>query len=200
MEHLFHGFLFFWVLQIFKKLNFILMNKKILFHETQRFNFWWIWLPLLLVVSYAFYGIARQLLTGEKFGDKPPSDGGVIILACILLLVLALFRFMKLETIITEEGIYVQLFPFHLRHRFISWERIRKCSVRSYKPLMEYGGWGLRYGLGGWAYNVAGNIGLQIEYDSNKRLLIGTQKPKELVVALEQNSSEIALKRKAPNN
>ena len=47
---------------------------------------------------------------------------------------------------------------------------------------MEYGGWGLRYGFfgKGRALNVSGNTGLQIEFNNGKRLLIGTNKPREL--------------------
>ncbi|HLO44918.1 MAG TPA: hypothetical protein VK175_11350 [Leadbetterella sp.] len=156
------------------------MNKKVLFKETQRFTQWWIWLPLLLLVSYAFYGISKQLLTGVTFGEHPLSNLGVMGLGLLLLVVLALFWYMRLETIITENGVYVQLFPFHLRKRYIAWERVQQCYVRQYKPLREFGGWGIRYGFAGKAYNVAGNEGLQLVYGSNEKLLIGTQKSEEL--------------------
>ena len=68
---------------------------------------------------------------------------------------------------------------------------------------MEYGGWGKRNGIAGgnkWykmkfsigkvrfpqfesnniAYNMSGNIGLQLVLNNNKRILIGTQKPEDL--------------------
>jgi hypothetical protein len=59
-----------------------------------------------------------------------------------------------------------------------------KCYVRKYKPLAEFGGWGLRFGVSGKAYNISGNKGLQLELTNNKKLLIGTQKPEELSEAL----------------
>lgn len=163
-----------------------MMNPQPLFKETQRFNQWWFWIPLSLLMVYVFYGIAKQLLTGEAFGDKPLSNTGVIVLGVGFCLVLALFWFMKLETLITREGIYVRHFPFHLKSRFIAWDRITKCHVRQYKPLLEYGGWGIRYGIGGKAYNVSGNQGLQLEYDSNEKLLIGTEKAEELNTLLKK--------------
>ncbi len=47
--------------------------------------------------------------------------------------------------------------------------------------MKEYGGWGIRYGMKGMAYNVSGNRGVQLEFETGKRLLIGSQRPEELV-------------------
>ena len=60
--------------------------------------------------------------------------------------------------------------------------------MRTYKPIVEYGGWGLRSGVfgSGQAFNVYGNIGLQLELKNRKKLLIGTQKKYEIEKALEQ--------------
>lgn len=40
----------------------------------------------------------------------------------------------------------------------------------------DYGGWGIRYGRKGKAFNVFGSRGLQLEFTNGKRLLIGSQK------------------------
>lgn len=47
--------------------------------------------------------------------------------------------------------------------------------VRKYSPLGEFDGWGLRFGFGGKAENISDS-----QFTNNKKLLIGTQKPKEL--------------------
>ena len=59
-------------------------------------------------------------------------------------------------------------------------------EVRQYKPLSEYGGWGLRYGSSGKAYNVSGNIGIQLHFKDGSTLLIGTNKKEEVEVVLKQ--------------
>jgi hypothetical protein len=52
---------------------------------------------------------------------------------------------------------------------------------------MEYGGWGLRYGGdNGWAYNARGNRGVQLVLQGEKRVLIGSQRPEELLAALKE--------------
>ena len=94
----------------------------------------------------------------------------------------------RLDTKISKEGIYVRFFPFHLKYKHYAWDKLTKSYVRQYSPISEYGGWGLRLGLfgEGKAYNVSGDKGLQLEFIDNKKLLIGTNKPKELTETLNQ--------------
>ena len=60
-----------------------------------------------------------------------------------------------------------------------------KWEAKTYDP-MEYGGWGVRgwpdrYG---WAYNVSGNRGVQIEFKNGHRLMLGSQRADELAKAI----------------
>ena len=60
-----------------------------------------------------------------------------------------------------------------------------RWEARTYRPILEYGGWGIRYTMGrGWAYNVSGNQGVQLELASGKRILIGSQRAEELARAI----------------
>ncbi len=89
-----------------------------------------------------------------------------------------LFYALKLITEVRDEGLYIRFFP--LSHRIILFEDIRSCEVRGYRPIKEFGGWGIRYGRGGKAYNISGDRGVQLELSEGKPLLIGSQKPEEL--------------------
>ena len=121
----------------------------------------------------------------EPFAD-PAVNTGLILSLIITIPVTALFLFMKLETQINEDGIAVKFIPLHSKFRQFNWNEIEQISVRKYSPLGEFGGWGLRYGLQGKAYNIAGNQGIQIIFKNGKRLLVGTQKPEEAALALKQ--------------
>ncbi|APG66435.1 hypothetical protein LPB136_06055 [Tenacibaculum todarodis] len=68
--------------------------------------------------------------------------------------------------------------------RNIPWKEIEKAHVRTYDPITEYGGWGLKGGAfwnkkNGKAINISGDIGIQLELKNGKKLLIGTQKENE---------------------
>lgn len=60
---------------------------------------------------------------------------------------------------------------------------------RTYSPLGDYGGWGIRGLPGNLAYNVWGKAGLQLIFQSGNRLLLGTQQPqvlRQVLAALHQ--------------
>jgi len=58
--------------------------------------------------------------------------------------------------------------------------------VRRYNALSEFGGWGIRFGSNGTAFNMSGTMGLQLEFLNRKRLLIGTNKATELTKVIEE--------------
>ncbi|MBO7316230.1 MAG: hypothetical protein J6U44_03590 [Paludibacteraceae bacterium] len=148
------------------------MKNETLFTEKQRFMQWWLWLIMILVVASAFY-----------------YEESTLEMVVALLIPLFLFV-LNLETEISQEGISVRFFPFHLKKNFFSWEEIEKISVREYSPLLEYGGWGIRRGKSGGAYNVKGNIGLQLVLKNGKKILIGTQKAEELKQILAERENK----------
>ena len=160
----------------------------ILFQEKQRFNQWWIHFIFSLINGFFMYGFYVQIIQDKIFGGKPMSDAGIIIATCISIMLTFLFYLVRLESQIKDDGIYVRFFPLQWKFKFFAWENLSKTYVRSYNPLIEYGGWGLRYNIlgNGIAYNVSGNMGLQLEIQSKNKLLIGTNKPEELRAVLEK--------------
>ena len=162
------------------------MNETLLFSETQKFKQWWIWLLLLGLNGTTLFGIYQQLFLDQQFGNKPLSDVSLIITGIFISIITIIFLLFKLETHIKEDGIYVRFFPIHISFRFYTWESISKLEVREYKPIREYGGWGIR-GFGkNRALNVSGNIGLQLEFKDGKKLLIGTNNSVELEKTIQE--------------
>ena len=148
-----------------------------MFNETQRFTQWWLWLILIGVWSSMVYSIITA---------PPQTDAASYVSFGIGILLPLLFWQMKLTTRITEEGIYVRFTPFHFKEKFYPWESISASYVRTYSPLMEYGGWGIKYSFNGngLVYNTAGNVGLQLNFKEGEPVLIGTQKGEEIKAVL----------------
>ncbi|MFC5270854.1 hypothetical protein [Adhaeribacter terreus] len=161
------------------------MANNILFSEKQRFTQWWLWLILLSTFAMPSYLMYEQLQEPAPFTD-PEKNTAIVLLVVIMVPVMLLFALIKLETQISEDGISARLYPLHLKWRHYSWPEIEDVYVREYSPLKEFGGWGLRYGFGGMAYNISGNQGIQIVFKSGKKLLLGTQKPEAATKALKQ--------------
>lgn len=164
------------------------MNEESLFKERQRFKQWWLWLILLGTNGLFLFGVFKQVIVGQQFGDKPMSNLGLLIATVLTILLTLLFVNFRLDTTIKKDGIYVRFFPFHLQFKHYPWDKLTKSFVRQYSPIADFGGWGLRLGLfgKGTAYNVSGDKGLQLEFTDNKKLLIGTNKPDELTEILKK--------------
>lgn len=146
------------------------------FRETQKFRQVLLWLVVWAVPVYSLYSYLHyKKLT---FLLQNPLTLTLIILPFLIPI---FFNLAKLETSYDENGITYRFFPFHLKEKTINWNLIKEAYIRKYEPLNEYGGWGVRNGWSnGKAYNVSGNKGLQLILNNGDKLLLGTQKPKEL--------------------
>ena len=86
-----------------------------------------------------------------------------------------------LKTTIDESGITYCYSPLNIKSHTILWKDIDSAYVRTYKPVMEYGGWGIKYSFKhGKVYNVKGKEGLQLVLKNGKHILFGTQKPEDV--------------------
>lgn len=109
---------------------------------------------------------------------------GLIIISVVIVLFILLLMLSFLYVRIEKEGINVQFFPFHLKPNVYLWADIESVEVRKYKPLREFGGWGIKGTKSNRAFNVSGDMGLQITFKSGRKLLVGTSQPQKLEVAL----------------
>ena len=155
-------------------------NGPFIFTEEQRFGQIWLWL-VLIGMDVAYF----TMFFAQFFGPVPPRPSGPADLfgmalgALLCLGITALFVSLKLITRVTNQGISVQFKPLHQKPVIFHFSDIREYSVRTYRPILEYGGWGIKRGSGGLAYNVSGNKGLQLVFKDGRKILIGTQKPEQ---------------------
>lgn len=155
------------------------------FNETQKFRQWWIWLAALVPVGIILYILFTELALQKPIGQYP-MDEELLIAFFIMMLVGITFVFLlRLETSIDREGISFRFSPFHFKARQILWGEIETAWVREYRPIKEYGGWGIRVSIhNGRAFNVRGNKGLQLVLKNGKKILLGTQEPEEMAKVL----------------
>jgi hypothetical protein len=151
------------------------------FKEVQKFS-GLIWLLLAPLGIFIFYGIVKQFVFGVPFGDNPMSNIGLILVALLVVAIVLLFLFLRLETKINKEFIQIRFFPF--TSKTIQWEDIKSAEVLQYGFV---GGWGLRIGTKyGTVYNMSGDKGLALELNSGKKILIGSQRLDELKKVISQ--------------
>jgi len=143
------------------------------FNETQKFQQIWIWAIISIAAVWVVYSLKNRLIGDERFI-------GYFALTFYAVLIW-FFYSLKLITEVREDGLYVRFFPLHLKYHKIEY---KKATAVTYRPIMDYGGWGIKWGRKGKAYNVSGKRGVMLELKNGKNLLIGSQRADELAEAL----------------
>lgn len=162
------------------------MNNVIYFNESQRFNNVYLWVVLALV-HIILIGVICGIYIKSNGEHKPKAIIGFWLGEAIAGIVTALILTSQLLTTVKDDGIYVKFTPFIREERKYAWEDIQECYVREYKPVKEYGGWGVRSaGKNGSALNVSGNQGIQLVFKNGEKVLIGTNEPAEVAKVLQQ--------------
>ena len=159
------------------------------YKETQRFKIWWAWLAVASLNVLSLYVIVQQLFLGKPFGPKPAPDFVLVLIEFFFLLLFLFLILIKLQTRITDIGVYFRFFPFQFKETFIEWHELKDAYIRQYNSFLEYGGWGIRTGTAkkGKAINTSAssNQGLQLQFNDNKLLLIGTRRPDKIQLIID---------------
>ncbi len=152
------------------------MDPNILFREEQRFTQWWLWLLLGGILLIPIYGIVLQMVFKQPFGDQPMSDVGLIIIFILNFGICFFLWALKLQTTITKDEIKITYPP--LAKKRILWSEVEKAEIVKYSSFIGYG---LRIWTPyGTVYNVKGNRGLFLILKSGKKMMIGTQRHREI--------------------
>ena len=147
------------------------------FRETQSFAknpvIWIVLVITALVVGYALHASAP--------GAARPFGMAIGIQAAIMLWLLS----MRLETEVRPEGVRLRFRALWFPKTF-EWNRIESAAAVSYHPIADYGGWGIRLGFAGWAWNVSGSRGVRLQLRDGRPFLIGSQEPERLAAAIQE--------------
>lgn len=150
-------------------------DSTVFFREKQRFTHIWLWILIAgLTLLQLWIALTEPLSRAERLLVGATGIAIPVFIASL-----------SLRTEVREDGVHLQFFPLHLTERHVSFDDLTGFDAREYRPLAEYGGWGIRRGRNGWAYNVRGAEGVELRY-RGKTLLVGTQRPNEFVEALNQ--------------
>ncbi|MBO7127307.1 hypothetical protein J6W78_07140 [bacterium] len=159
--------------------------EKVLFYEKQRLTQWWLYVIVILVQFVPVFLIVTDSSRVEFFMNHPDFLATkAITWGLALVISLVLIFSIKLETKITDQGVYVRLFPLGFSFKFYPFSNMLAYYVRQYHPVREYGGWGFKGRYNNRSLSIRGDRGLQLEFPNGNKLLIGTQKPQEIIEIL----------------
>ena len=151
------------------------------FEEHQQFRQWWLLALLALVVLSGLVPLVLLLITGDGSGDPVWL---MILVAAFTILLPAWVVWVRLETNVDAEALHIRYRGLFVRRR-IAYTDIEHSEAVTYRPIKEYGGWGLRWrGKGKIAYSVSGKQGVRFHLSDGREVLVGSQMAEELVATM----------------
>jgi hypothetical protein len=147
-----------------------------LFREEQYFD-WRVYALIAAVEALTAMGLlhqnawSRDLLLGVAIG-------------AVMLWVLALFV-LRMTTEVTPTDVRVWFGWVPLYRRVLPVGEVRRVEPAAFRPIADYGFWGVRSGRDGERALIArGNRGARLELADGSLLVIGSQRPEELTLAI----------------
>lgn len=157
-----------------------------IYREEQWFS-WWIYAALGLISVLAWVFLLDRTVGwpspwmhfhGRIF--KTLVATGVVLPPSVVVAAL------RMITLVTPAEIRVSFGLIPTYRRIISIDAITSVEVVHYHPLRNYGGWGIRFGRDGErVLNARGDRGVRLGLRDGSKLLIGSQRPDELALAIE---------------
>ena len=156
------------------------------YSEKQRFRQLWLWMAVLIFPAGSLWALFQQIIVVSLFGGNHESIPMLFLLVMIGVVIILFMYTTGLDTEVIEEGLRIRFWPFHLNWLLLPFVEIQKAKAVTYRPMKEYGGWGIRYGRKGKAYNVSGNKGVLLTFKDQKNVLIGSQNHETLFLAISE--------------
>ena len=99
--------------------------------------------------------------------------------------ILLLFFYGGMRTRVNRDGIAIRYGLAGIRVFRCRFDEIAGIRIRSFAPLAEFGGYGIRARRGITAYFLAGGRGIQLNLPNRRSVLIGSSNPERLASAIE---------------
>jgi len=145
--------------------------------------------PLLRALIGGAIVLPPAVAAGLALAGRAPAAGRLVLLLAPPMLgvaaVAALLGAARLTVEVRDDGVHVRFAPFQRRARRFPPDQIADVVARTYRPIRDYGGWGIRLALGGRrAYTVSGNAGCELILVDGRRIMIGSREPERLAGAV----------------
>jgi hypothetical protein len=156
------------------------------YYEVQKKSPIWVYFIVITTNALMLFAVYQHIIMG--LNDKLMTTNTIIMTLSVVVVALinVLLFSLRLEILIRPDGIRFRYFPMQRKFRYYPFDSINKCYVRKFRPIAEYGGWGMRGFGNNRSFTVSGNMGMQIVLKNGSKTLIGTHKPEELGLALEK--------------
>jgi hypothetical protein len=149
-------------------------------HEETQQPMWWVHAVVLLSVG-------ASLATLIAAPDE--AEGWWIVIPVVILT--AIYGvFTPMTVSVSSEAMHVRFGRFDWPRWVFPIDEIAGARVVSFRPIRDYGGWGIRSGQHGYCLNERGDRGVRFEY-LGRIYTVGSDDPERLLTALRTAGAEL---------
>ena len=150
------------------------------------------WVIILGIAVFIWYSTYQQIILGIPFGDNPAPDPVLIIIWLVVGIgfPIALFS-MKLTMKMDSQEFSYRLFPLHLNTHSFNLDDIEKMESVFVRPILDFGGWGIRWGRKGKGYIISGRKAVKVSLKAGRPIYFSSDEPDDVVEAYRDLSQEV---------
>jgi hypothetical protein len=137
---------------------------------------WPAWVSLVTVGSLGAAGLGIWM-------DPEVDRSTALLLSALFAVMVAAFWVLlgRLQVQVTRSELVVGFGHVPLIRKRIPFANISGVEPVEYRPIVEFGGWGIRFGSGGKrAWTIRGNRAVRLRLKDGKQLYVGSQMPERL--------------------
>ncbi len=154
-----------------------------LFREVQSIRQPRVWALLGILPAAFTLLLIWQVVLGHPAGPHPMPNANVTGWTIFLWLVWLRLITIKLATKVQAGKLSISLRGLWTVRR-IALPDVARTEVVTYRPVEDYGGYGIRLTKRGRAYIAHGDRGVRLIFGKGGRILIGSQQPEKLAQAI----------------
>ena len=156
-----------------------------IYREEQRFG-WWIYALLAIIMAFAWSLMEGITPIGQGFAGRHHRTFVFGVAAGLVLPVGMVVGVLRMTTLVMPTDVRVWFGFIPTYRRIIPITCIARVEVVQYRPILDYAGWGIRYGKDNErVLSARGNRGVRLHMVDGSKFLIGSQRPEELALAVE---------------
>ena len=136
-----------------------------------------------VVGFFGIFSFAVIILAFRNYMGLTPPDRAILAISSVAVAsIFSLVVSLRMHTTVSDGSLNVRFWPFGCLTIPIA--DVKQSELIQYDPLSDFGGWGVRPGLGGIIYSVRGRSAVKIVRNGGSLIYIGTGKPEELLQSI----------------
>ncbi len=141
----------------------------------------WVW----ILVWGACLGAAAATINGAGRETLSTTATALTLGAVLLFPLLMTLCFLRFDVEVRAAHLFIAFGPLHLVRKRVRYGDMESVEAVTYRPIREFGGWGIRPTGRKTAWAIRGNQAVRVVLRSGKQVYVGSRFPRRLVGRIE---------------